>query len=565
MGVGLRNYLFHNPLGSQAGGDEHGWHPGAGMRAGSNEVQVMVTAVPVMRTQVGHLGQFVTEPVRGAARQVVTVPPVAGVKVHLSPDVRFHVWQAQPGQALEDELAGPGLQGRPILRLCVIDMADRDSHVPGVMTGGGHGWVQADGRMDVEVRFIRHAHLFEDVLETPAVIAIQEQVVRPELRILLVQAPVEHDGRAAVLHAVDAVGRGRIREQVPVDIPQVRVRHDSTGRKDLATLQADAGGASAVDQDLFHRGVVQETHPELFGDGGQGLDEAVHAAHGVPQPFPQFGVLHQRVSGRGLVRAEAHVHILEGEGHLQARVFKEAADIAGVAGECLHLQEEQEHARIDKIGQTAEVPADHPGEGPFVNTAAFCKVTQQALEAAGLEGLQLCQHVVQVGGQLQLQVVLKIQMVGGVDTAQVQVVLHAFTQGGEGLGIDFGHQEEGRAGIEGVPVDGHAADAPAGLFAFLQHGHLAALARQAGGGGDPADAGTHDQDLRLACVDLHEFILVAKQACQTSLEGRQAGFSGGCKRPDYTGTTISLGIYAEITNEVRVRLLVLLTLISFAV
>ena len=96
-----------------------------------------------------------------------------------------------------------------------------------------------------------------------------------------------------------------------------------------------------------------------------------------------------------------------------------------------------------------------------------------------------------------------MQVVGWIDAAQVQVILHAFPQGGEGFSIHFGHQEERRTGIEGIPVDGHAPATPAGFFAFLHHGHLAAVACQAGGGGDPADAGTHDQDLWLARLNQH--------------------------------------------------------------
>ena len=86
-------------------------------------------------------------------------------------------------------------------------------------------------------------------------------------------------------------------------------------------------------------------------------------------------------------------------------------------------------------------------------------------------------------------------MIGGIDAAQVQVILHAFAQGSESLGIQPGHHEEGCPGIEGIAVHAHAAATPAGFFAFLQHRHLAAMPRQAGGRGDPADAGAYDNDI----------------------------------------------------------------------
>ena len=68
-------------------------------------------------------------------------------------------------------------------------------------------------------------------------------------------------------------------------------------------------------------------------------------------------------------------------------------------------------------------------------------------------------------------------MIGGIDAAQVQVILHAFAQGREGLGIQIGQHEQCRPGIEGIAVHGHAAAAPAGFFTFFQHSHPAALPR----------------------------------------------------------------------------------------
>ena len=88
------------------------------------------------------------------------------------------------------------------------------------------------------------------------------------------------------------------------------------------------------------------------------------------------------------VGAEAHIHILKGEGHLQARVLEEAPDVIGMAGERLHLQEEPEHARVDELGQAAEVPAKQPGHGQVIDAAGFAQIVQHALETAGLDGFQ---------------------------------------------------------------------------------------------------------------------------------------------------------------------------------
>ena len=93
----LKTLFFQYALGGQPGGDEHGGHTGAGVGAGADEIQVMVAAVAVVRTQVGHLGQLVAEPVRGTLRQVVAVLPPLGDKAKLFLYMRFDLRKAQLG------------------------------------------------------------------------------------------------------------------------------------------------------------------------------------------------------------------------------------------------------------------------------------------------------------------------------------------------------------------------------------------------------------------------------------------------------------------------------------
>ncbi len=94
-------------------------------------------------------------------------------------------------------------------------------------------------------------------------------------------------------------------------------------------------------------------------------------------------------------------------------------------------------------------------------------------------------------------------MVGGVDAPQVEVVGQMLAEGGKSLLVDLGHEQQGGAGVKSVTVQLQLADPTAGFLVLFQNGDLAAAACQAGGGGNPADAGTHNQDLRLAIVNLH--------------------------------------------------------------
>lgn len=55
--------LTHDSLGHQATRNHGGGHSGAGMRAGSHEVQISIMRMPVGRSKVSHLSQRMRQPV----------------------------------------------------------------------------------------------------------------------------------------------------------------------------------------------------------------------------------------------------------------------------------------------------------------------------------------------------------------------------------------------------------------------------------------------------------------------------------------------------------------------
>jgi hypothetical protein len=85
-------------------------------------------------------------------------------------------------------------------------------------------------------------------------------------------------------------------------------------------------------------------------------------------------------------------------------------------------------------------------------------------------------------------------VVSGVNATQVQVVFHALTQVGEGLGKDVGHHEQGRAGVKVVPVSDQTVATSARPLTFFCYGDLVAVSCQPGGSRDTTYASTNHQD-----------------------------------------------------------------------
>jgi hypothetical protein len=59
----LSTKLIHDSFGYQAAGDHSSGYSGAGMRAGSHEIQIFITRMPVGRPEVGQLSQRMSQSV----------------------------------------------------------------------------------------------------------------------------------------------------------------------------------------------------------------------------------------------------------------------------------------------------------------------------------------------------------------------------------------------------------------------------------------------------------------------------------------------------------------------
>ena len=140
--------------------------------------------------------------------------------------------------------------------------------------------------------------IVKDAVGTGPIVAGKKESMMSQLRIGLVDGPVEHDSRAGELLAHHPPSQTAVGQQPVIDIGQVGVGDDNVGLNLAAVLKDDAGGTVAVDRDLLDRRFIGKARAVALGNSGQTLNNAVHAADGEPHPVDQLGVLQHRVGSR---------------------------------------------------------------------------------------------------------------------------------------------------------------------------------------------------------------------------------------------------------------------------
>ena len=85
-----------------------------------------------------------------------------------------------------------------------------------------------------------------------------------------------------------------------------------------------------------------------------------------------------------------------------------------------------------------------------------------------------------------------MNMVGGIDAAQFQMVFHPLAQIGKRLSIKFWNQEQGGTGVKMMPIFDQVTAAPACSFFFYDSDPVAMLG-QSSRRGNAADTGPNHQ------------------------------------------------------------------------
>src|SRR5262245_10401228 len=105
----------------------------------------------------------------------------------------------------------------------------------------------------------------------------------------------------------------------------------------------------------------------------------------------------------------------------------------------------------------------------MISLMALDEIAQQRAEAAGLNCLELRLQFNQVIGERKVLPVAEVDVVGRINAAQVEMILHALAECGVGLGKDFAHEKERGPDVEAVPAMYELAAASARGLVLLEH------------------------------------------------------------------------------------------------
>ena len=211
---------------------------------------------------------------------------------------------------------------------------------------------------------------------------------------------------------------------------------------------------------------------------------------GEPHPVGKLGVLEEGESGRGLVRAEAKVHILERKGGLEARVAEVARRVGRMPGERLHLEHEGQIARAEVGEGGREVAPHEAAQGDVEVAVALLQEAEEAPKRSRLDALELLLHARQIGRQIERSTVVKMDPVGRIEAGEVEVVLHPLAQRRVGVAEHLRHQEKGGAGVECVVALPQLGSATARGRTLLDNRYFVACAGQPARRRQPTNAGS---------------------------------------------------------------------------
>ncbi len=214
-------------------------------------------------------------------------------------------------------------------------------------------------------------------------------------------------------------------------------------------------------------------------------DHLIHPAHGIPNPIHEFGGLEQGVGGWGIEGAEAQVHVLKGESGAQLRRLEEVPRATIVLDKGLELKQQRQLSRTEILAEAVELTADEFVERHSIVQPSFRQVTHQTGKAAWLDGFQFGLELAHIGCQRKCLPIGEVDLIGGVDPDQIQMIIDIGAQGGIRLAKHIRHEQEGRPRVETVPIDRQLIGPPSWMAVPFQYCHGEPCPRQAAGSDDP--------------------------------------------------------------------------------
>src|SRR5215207_2558259 len=115
-------------------------------------------------------------------------------------------------------------------------------------------------------------------------------------------------------------------------------------------------------------------------------------------------------------------------------------------------------------------------------------VIQKTRKSSLLNLLKLSLHFANIRGQLQFQAIVKVDLVGWINTLEFKMIAHLFTERSKALLPNFRHEKQCRADIKAVAILHDLIAASTWAVVLFQHGYIVAVFSKPGRGGDSANS-----------------------------------------------------------------------------
>ena len=380
---------------------------------------------------------------------------------------------------------------------CGRQRRHRHQHVQRRTALGRKRAVQRRRRVAVKRRVVGKARVVENVVDVALEIGGKADGMHRIGGIAFVQAQVQDEARAGVLHVLDLLRRVLAARVGLVDelgdgVREVGVAHHVVGVM-LRPSRLDAAGAAVLHHDALHRRGRAQLSSLLEKQSAHGLRHRVHAALHEPHAVHELDHRDDHVQRRAFERRDADVERLKRERLAQPVVLHMARHRRVRVAQRMQAQTGHEAFRIVEVGGLAKRALQEVilrDEIALVQKGQVLEVALRVLLAHGLHGGG-------DGGEVVRQAQAVVGAEGDVherlDLLHGNVVVGIAAARFEHLAVQLGHHDDGGPHVEGEPFLADLVHLAAHKRLLLEERHLVSGMLQARSRRQTGNAGTdHD-------------------------------------------------------------------------
>ena len=462
-----------------------------GMSSTSNEVEVVESLETVLRSEVEHLRQGVSQ-IEGGSQEDVGIFPAGWSDNFTSHNVVTEILHAGGRDHLIDDFFGVIFLGSPpVVSVAGIDGRNEDVELG--MSLGGNGRIGDAGITNVEGHVFRDDFLPLNVCQILVVVVGKDDVMMRLVFVEGIKTKVEHEGGAGVFLLSEVlVCLLLFSKDGGAGVGVVGIDDQLIAVEFLAVGEADLGRIFTLVEDLFDFGLVANFAAFLSDDFGHAFGNFGETTLHVVDSMFVFDIGKDTKKGGAIPGRHTEVFGLKGESEFQTVVLK-------VVREDVHdrfgggdVGEGFEEIFVEVRGKTS-VGFEEEGEDRFEFGCVIIHEAEKVFRLSGKRLFDIGRHFFAVAAGFEREV-SPAQAGHGVELDEVHVVF-GFALG---LGKDFVEGEflveKCGAGIVAIRTVLDGGISTSGHFVLFENSDFVTSVGEKYAGGEPAGASANDDD-----------------------------------------------------------------------